>query len=256
MSLFRLYIGSIPYAAQPQDIYDLFALAGIPVTNLDMSIDPFTGRNPGYVFVNVPDQRSYDTAMQCLPGNAVRGRLIKVNAACERKTIRHAGEEARVRSYDRPVGRNVRGILAGESDSGPSAFHGGSFAFNRWARGQGESPGRWENPAQENRRLYVGSLPRLEPQSAAQDIIGNTIFSKFNVEAISKMISPHKSTWDKGGNHYYAFVDLPSEEAAQAAVRTLDGMRTTWGFVRVKVASGRAAPKVVREQMLHRPAEV
>ena len=125
---------------------------------VDISIDPFTGRNPGYVFVDVPDQSAFDLAMQILPGRAVRGRPIKVNAAGARKTVGAPGTEARVRSYDRWSGRSVEGIRAGVSDHGPGDFDGGSFAFNRWAKGEHEAAGRWEAPAVENRSVQISQL--------------------------------------------------------------------------------------------------
>ena len=62
------------------------------------------------------------------------------------------------------------------------------------------------------------------------------------------MISPHESKRSQMGNHYFAFVDLPSETEARAAQRALDNMRIDWGVLRVRMARTMASPKVQREQ--------
>lgn len=107
----------------------------------------------------------------------------------------------------------------------------------------------------EKRRLCVGGLPRLEPQSAAQDFI-KQIFCKFEIEAISKIISPRDIDRNRHGNAYYAFVDLPTEAEAQTAIRALDNLRTEFGFLRVRMADPGPGSKVVREQMMDRVVEV
>ena len=40
---------------------------------------------------------------------------------------------------------------------------------------------------------------------------------------MSKIISPHPSTRDVPGDHFYLFVDLPTSTEADAAVKALNG---------------------------------
>lgn len=256
MNNFRLWLGSLPYQAQPSDIYNLFADLEITVSNLDISINSFTGRNPGYLFVDVASQEAYDIALERLQGQTVRGRSIKVNSASARTKGRLPGTEARIRSYDGGRARSFRSMKAGYNDSRPTEFAGGSFAFNRWPRGQMEAARRWEQPGNEQQRLYVGGLPRLEPQSAAQELIKDRIFQNYEVEAVSKMISPHGSIRNTTWNAYHSFVDLTTQSEAKAAVRALDGRRTEFGFLKVRLARDTVAPKVLREQLGHTLAEV
>ena len=69
-------------------------------------------------------------------------------------------------------------------------------------------------------------------------------------EAVSKLISPHPSTAEKPGSHYYLFVDFPSAETAAAAAQALDKSPTQWGgTLRVNIARNNTNRKVDREQL-------
>ncbi|RMY31265.1 hypothetical protein D0865_15045 [Hortaea werneckii] len=52
MASLRLYVGSLPYVAQKLEVEQLFVDNDLPIKKVDISIDPFTGRNPGYSFVD------------------------------------------------------------------------------------------------------------------------------------------------------------------------------------------------------------
>lgn len=74
-------------------------------------------------------------------------------------------------------------------------------------------------------------------------------------EAVSKLISPHPSTAEKPGSHYYLFVDFPSAEVAAAAAQALDGSPSQWGgTLRVNIAKNNTNRKVDREQYANRNA--
>jgi hypothetical protein len=45
----------------------------------------------------------------------------------------------------------------------------------------------------------------------------------FTLNAVSKIISPHPSKATEPGNHFYLFVDLPSNEEEDKAIEALDG---------------------------------
>lgn len=125
--------------------------------------------------------------------------------------------------------------------------------FDRWSRN--DASAHWTQPQSEGRRLYVGSLPRLEPQSAIDEEI-QSLFSQYLADtgitpsAVSKLISPHPSKASEPGNHYYCFIDLERAEDVDTVIEALDGREGSWGGnLRVNRARG-ADRKVVREQGL------
>jgi len=64
--------------------------------------------------------------------------------------------------------------------------------------------------------------------------------------AIGKRVTPHQSTWTKPGKHHFAFVDLASEEAVQAAIKALNGM--TWQGSRLRVNVSKSIPRKIQER--------
>lgn len=104
------------------------------------------------------------------------------------------------------------------------------FASDRWNRL--EKPEEHQRAADEGRRLYIGGLPRFENHEDSNQQI-RSLFEGFNIEVVSKMISPHESTKEKPGNHHYCFVDLASAGDAESAIKTLNG-KEVWGW-KIKV---------------------
>lgn len=78
--------------------------------------------------------------------------------------------------------------------------------------------------SQNTKRLYIGNLPLISPQSSAEEAI-TSLFSPLNIEivSISKLITPHESKKDLPGDHHYLFVDLARAEDAEVAIENLDG---------------------------------
>jgi RNA recognition motif-containing protein len=71
----RIYIGNLRYQAKPDDIEDLLKANDLSqFNNIHISIDPFTGRNPSYCFVEFPDAESATKAMEILEGKELLGR--------------------------------------------------------------------------------------------------------------------------------------------------------------------------------------
>lgn len=130
-----------------------------------------------------------------------------------------------------------------------------SPAFDRWSRQDASS--FWVKPVEESQRVYVGQLPRMEPQSAVDKAM-QEFFSLASLEptAVSKIISPHQSKKDMPGDHYYLFVDLPKAEDVDLAVQMLDGIEPSWGGkVRVRRAKVNQDRKVMREQFGDKASE-
>lgn len=126
--------------------------------------------------------------------------------------------------------------------------------YDRWNRNESNANMNTKSEYQENqgptKRLYVGNLPRMEPQSAVDAAIQG-LFDPLGIEitAVSKIISPHESKKDLAGDHYFLFVDLARAEDAEIAIEALDGKTTPWSGetgLRVNKAreqSGRKGPR-------------
>ena len=121
----RLYVGNLPYAAQPQEVEQLFSASNIPVANIDMSIDPFTGRNPSYCFVDFSLREDAVRALETMQGLLVRGRPIKVNLKTEKRSGPVGERRLLTQTYD----QGWKAKQMPSRDVGP-----GAFVFDRWTR--------------------------------------------------------------------------------------------------------------------------
>jgi RNA recognition motif-containing protein len=117
----RIYVGNLPYRAKEEDVMAFFHERPRPVclprstllwenrtnveisTAIDISIDPFNGRNPSYCFVEFDEKAQADRAMQELNGRIFMGRPLKIKPC--------------VPKIDRPNGANKSG-----------------YVFDRWER--------------------------------------------------------------------------------------------------------------------------
>jgi RNA recognition motif-containing protein len=180
---------------------------------IDISIDPFTLRNPSYCFVDFTTSEEARTAMQTLSGIDFQGRPLKAKPCVQK---RHQADRYRA----------------------------DVLLSNRWSNSHSQ---RVETrnvaltndilaPMREHRRIYVGNLPKpLDNYTSDLELRG--LFRDFDVEAVSKVLSPSEELVDR--SKYYAFVDLRNAEEAAKAVKNLDGIKM-WGTeLVVNVASGR-----------------
>ncbi|ODH38579.1 hypothetical protein ACO22_02279 [Paracoccidioides brasiliensis] len=221
----RLYVGNMPYMAKKKDVESLFT-EGETVYNverIDISIDPFTGRNPSYCFVELETKQQADLAILELNGKDMLGRPVKIKPGIPK-------------SSKEPFGRRD---MATTPEKQPPRF-----VFERWERSD-DASSHWYDYSAQGRRLFVGGLPRMPNQPTADYEI-RKLFYGFNIEAISKVISPHPSKRSQPGNHYYLFVDLASSEEADRAIEALTGVSAVWGSrVHINKARGNS----------HKPAE-
>ncbi|KAH0542298.1 hypothetical protein FGG08_003325 [Glutinoglossum americanum] len=231
----RIYIGNMPYMAKPEDVEALFADKGYKVERIDISIDPFTGRNPSYCFVELETKEHADRVMSELNGTELLGRPLKIGPGVAKSSA----------SRERPLGRR-----GGKSEN----REGGSppFVFDRWKRT--DAADHWHGVSDKGRRLYVGGLPRMPDQRTVDDEI-RKLFQDFTIDAVSKIISPHISTRAKPGNHFYLFVDFPTAEEAEAAIMALNGKSAPWGG-RLVVSKARGDSRRVEERERWREEEL
>ena len=252
----RLYVGNLLYTASREDVEGLFVAHGFNLAGISMSIDPFTQRNPSYAFVDFETPEDANRAMEVVNGKELMGREVKVNPGVRRQ---QGQGERRVRSFadggsyqtDRPrkfieihafrlqslfmqLSTNTTS-LTGQDNTGP--------AYNRWTRSDGNQHSA--NAQAQGLRLYVGGLPRIEPQAACEETIRQMFnFKGLEVAAVSKIISPHPSKSEEPGNHHYCFVDMNNSNDVDTAVEKLNGVETEWGALRV----GRAKESQPRAQ--------
>ncbi|KAI1420878.1 RNA-binding domain-containing protein [Xylaria sp. FL1777] len=212
----RIYIGNLRYQAKPDDIEELLRANDLGhFTNIHISIDPFTGRNPSYCFVEFPDADSAKKAMEILEGKELLGREVKCRP-CQPK---------------------------GSGSGGKS-----SEAPNRWGQWSGEKEGDDQTKPKffdryrqdfTGKRLYVGGLPRMHDQ-ATNFAEMTELFKDFKLEAISKRVSAHESTRELPGNHDYCFVDFSTPEDAKEAMELLNGSSFKGERLKVSPAKGRS----------------
>lgn len=123
-----------------------------------MSIDPYTGRNPSYCFVELATKDQADRAMLELNGREVLGRPVKLGPGIARSKNR------------RPSGDSHQGTGFKLDSSRP--------AFDRWTRT--DAPDHWKGYSEQGRRLFVGGLPRM-PDHHTVDADVRELFRGYSV---------------------------------------------------------------------------
>lgn len=107
--------------------------------HINMSIDPYSGRNPSYCFVELATKEQADRAMLELNGRDLLGRLVKLGPGIARSKNR------------RPCD--------GFNHRAPTTFNSSRPVFDRWTRT--DAPDHWKGYTEQGRRLFVGGLPLM-----------------------------------------------------------------------------------------------
>ncbi|KAI1911384.1 hypothetical protein LOZ12_003074 [Ophidiomyces ophidiicola] len=249
----RLYVGNMPYMAKREDVEVLFSNATkhgqgyYQIERIDISIDPFTGRNPSFCFVELASKEQATNAMEELDGIDMLGRPVKIKPG---------------------VPKTPKPLFGRRGSSGQDEKPPQPFIFDRW--GRDDAATHWYGVAEEGRRLFVGGLPRM-PNQAAADYEIQKLFYGFKMcamppsslpkanplltlpliisEAISKVVSPHHSKRAQPGSHYFLFVDLESAEEADRAIKVLGGVSAVWGCpVHINKARGNSQKPTERDR--------
>lgn len=106
-----------------------------------MAVDPFTGRNPSYCFVELETREQAEKAMQELNGKEILGRPVKVKPGVPKSHRNQISGKATAPMHD-------------DEDSP-------RFAFDRWERT--DAAKHWRDYG-DGQRLFVGGLPRVSDQ--------------------------------------------------------------------------------------------
>ncbi|RAQ49822.1 ribonucleoprotein [Aspergillus flavus] len=218
----RLYVGNMPYTAKSEDVQALFTAAEFTIERIDIAIDPFTGRNPSYCFVDLESKELAEKAMNELDGRDMLGRPVKIKPGVVKSSSERSQQQQQ---------QQQRTDGSPRSDSKTSLF-----TMDRWRRNDAPTFARTNSDS--SRRLYVGGLPRLTDQEDISSNITN-FFKDYKLENISKLFTPHPAKRFESGDHYYLFVDFSSVEEAQSAMSALNGQEGPWGSpIRVQRARG------------------
>lgn len=196
-----------------------------------MSIDPYSGRNPSYCFVELASKAQVDQAMQEMNGQHLLGRPVKLGPGVAKSKKKPSADHKKYQKYPE---REV---------------------FRRWTRTDAED--HFEGYSEQGRRLWVGGLPKMGEHAAVNKGI-RELFDGFKMymrsrasiiplvsntdrtcsEAVSKVVIPATPAMGdpKAWNHRYLFVDFPSANEARRAAKATDG-RHAWGVqIRVQPA--------------------
>jgi len=76
----NIYVGNLAFSATEHDLRQLFEPYGV-VEKITIITDRDTGRSRGFGFVEMPDSRAAQAAIQGLQGTALAGRALTVNEA-------------------------------------------------------------------------------------------------------------------------------------------------------------------------------
>ena len=76
----KIFVGNLAFSATEHDLRQLFEPYGV-VEKITIITDRDTGRSRGFGFVEMPDSRAAQAAIQGLQGTALAGRALTVNEA-------------------------------------------------------------------------------------------------------------------------------------------------------------------------------
>ncbi|RYP45951.1 hypothetical protein DL768_007770 [Monosporascus sp. mg162] len=228
----RIYLGNLQYQATPEDIEGLLAANGLaPCEKIHISIDPFTGRNPGYCFLEFGDRETAETAMTTLEGKTLLDRPVKCRP-CQPKGSRRRYDAGHEGSRDYGSGR--WGDWRGARDADGQ----GSRTSEPYSGDRPHQPRREADvAAREGRQLYVGGLPRMLDQAMNDEEIRD-IFKDFEVENVSKRISPDERKRTLPGRHNFCFVNFSTPEQAKMALEAVNGTTYRGDQLKVSLARG------------------
>ena len=168
----RVYLGNVVYQAKPADIEEFLAANQFSAADkIHVSVDPISGRNPGYCFVEFTDRETADSAIEQLNGQILLGREVKCRPCLPKgNSNRPQGNQREANSES---GFNRWGDWHGGRNN-DQAREGGQ------RRGMHDALRHYETAASDGKQLYVGGLPRMMDQAMHEEEI-RSIFQGFQV---------------------------------------------------------------------------
>ncbi|ESZ92776.1 RNA recognition domain-containing protein [Sclerotinia borealis F-4128] len=215
----RVYLGNLLYTTTPDDINKFLAKNSIvSATNVHVSIDPFTGRCPGYCFIEFAEKGNAGDAMRILEGLPLFGRPVKCRPCRPKGNLRHGGPGYGVRDENSSLSYNRWGDWEGSGVGDPkqdrlSGQTGPDDAMRYFQVSKAQEEGR---------QLRVDGLPRMLDQSE-NDLEIRSIFKDFEIDAVSKRVSPRDNNPDNHRRNF-CYIDFTTSQGAQAARQAIDGI--------------------------------
>ncbi|MCB1277007.1 RNA-binding protein [Prosthecobacter sp.] len=117
----KMYVGNLPFAAQEQDVRELFSQYG-GVTEVFLPMDRESGRPRGFAFVTMDSAEAMNAAINAQNGQEFMGRKLAIN-------------EARPREERPAGGGGGRGYGGGGGGRGYGGGGGGGGGYGGGGRG-------------------------------------------------------------------------------------------------------------------------
>ncbi|ORY55245.1 uncharacterized protein BCR38DRAFT_479150 [Pseudomassariella vexata] len=230
----RIYLGNLFYRATPDDIEDLLKINEVNAfKSIHISIDPISGRNPGYCFIEFADREAAETAIVTLDGKPLFDRGVKSRPCLPKGESRtRAGRD---QDSSGSSGFKRWGDWTGRNDEGDSAS---LPSQNSDRNGPQDALQYFVSSSSQGRQLYVGGLPRMLDQAMNEEEI-RSIFEGYEVTTVGKRISPNEATRRRPGRHNFCFVDFSTSEQAKAALDAVNGAEYRGAPLKVFTARGK-----------------
>lgn len=160
----RIYLGNLLYSVKPADVEDLIRQCGFDQSfeKLHISIDPVSGRNPGYCFVEFTTREEADRALDSLPGASLFHRAVKVGpchpkSGSQREPGSRWGSSRGTNGDHTPTFQRWGDWKGSDSQSGPREGEQGPQAAMRHIDARTR-----RNP--DKSQLYIGGLGKMIDQ--------------------------------------------------------------------------------------------
>ncbi|CAK7221392.1 hypothetical protein SBRCBS47491_004515 [Sporothrix bragantina] len=250
----RIYLGNLLYATKPNEIEQALEEHGFGnYVQIHVSVDPVSGRNPGYCFVDFQDRETAEAALTDLVAT-VRGRPLKVGPCQPKQQGQRRDNNGGSRWGPSQRESNYNSSSNNNGDSNGS----GNNRWGDWKRGtdgrngNGNTSGSRGQPDHFNnqfsgdrqepsgKRVYIGGLGKMVDQDQNQAEISE-LLAGHNPLTIGKRITARdRETQEAKPNANYCFVDFATTDEAQRVVDALNGMDygDAGGYLRVSIARG------------------
>lgn len=173
----RLYMGNLLYSVKPVDVEQVLQQTGFQYDKIHISVDPISGRNPGYCFVEFLTKEEADRALTDLQGISVFDRPVKLGPC-------HPKSNTRTGGADSPR-REARSGNAGTwGSSSPSTNR---PTFQRWGDWSGDRTPA--GAAGQNEQGPYGALQHLDETRNGEKMDGTRLY----VGGLGKMIDQEQN---------------------------------------------------------------
>ncbi|KAK3497507.1 uncharacterized protein B0T23DRAFT_85609 [Neurospora hispaniola] len=243
----RIYMGNLLYSVKPADVEGLLQDAGFTqYEKIHISVDPLSGRNPGYCFIEFTTREEAERALESLAGVDLCGRSVKLGP-CHPKTSSQRREGASASPAPRSTFDRWGDWRSGSKPAATEEQR--SYGTQRRTGSDAK-----EGVVQNNKRLYVGGLGEMIDQEQ-NDAEIREIFLGFEIVTIGKRIAPNPLSRPQNGSgsHHYCFVDFASEDEAERAMTATNGRPILGGTLRVYPAKSKAPVREAEEGSSYRP---